>query len=294
MVDQEVILKLAYEIRDDIFDSSTSISSIVRKYYTFQQYSDEISDIIKGELLGFTNINYLPNYRKIKWKRDRISSELYTYEIKDPISSLERYLNSGRNITVRDDRYSWNTYTITLNNIYYIIEGVKNIILSGINQKIIEIEYSDIHYEIFNDTKKFVDNKLLEINSKVLKDLTTSYQNLKDVSDTNSASKIAFSCRQILEDFSDSIYKDEFLPTGNEKPKKNQIKNKIRFTLANTSSKSNKKIIQSQVDYLSKLIDFIQKNIHPKNYQLHKEDANRCIIYTYLIIGDILKILEFG
>jgi hypothetical protein len=46
------------------------------------------------------------------------------------------------------------------------------------------------------------------------------------------------------------------------------------------------------MNYFDLLNDFIQKNTHPDNFKVSREDANSCLIYTYLFMRDILKILD--
>jgi len=55
-------------------------------------------------------------------------------------------------------------------------------------------------------------------------------------------------------------------------------------------------MLETQIEYLSNYFDnldsFIQKNAHPDKFEVTKEDANRCVIYTYLVIADVLKLLD--
>jgi len=291
MLELEELLKLAYEIRNDIFDSSSSVSSIVKKYYTFLQYMNEKDDIINGELYGYKN-DKVPRYRQKLFRGSPITgSNDYLYKVKESIALIEKSKDTGRKTTYMNElTYLPRTFDITSSDMYHIMESVKNFILVSINKKIIEMEYSDINYKIFEETKKYVDNKLSEIDSNIIKNLIDSYNKLKLVKDTNSASQIAFSCRQILQDFTDKIFEQNEKLTN--KPNKNLTKNKLSQILSVCESKRNKKLIESQYEYFSKFSDYIEKNVHPDKYELFKEDANRCIIYTYLIIGDILKILE--
>jgi hypothetical protein len=43
--------------------------------------------------------------------------------------------------------------------------------------------------------------------------------------------------------------------------------------------------------YFDKLTFYIQKHTHPKVFKTTHEDTNRCVIYTCLVIGDIIKFL---
>jgi hypothetical protein len=55
-------------------------------------------------------------------------------------------------------------------------------------------------------------------------------------------------------------------------------------------------MLETQIEYLSNYFDnldnFIQKNTHPDKFEVTEEDAKRCVIYTYLVIADVLKLLD--
>lgn len=293
MVSDIEIRKLTYEIREDLFNPSSSVSSIVRKYYTLLQYLNEEDEIIKGELFGF-KLDKTPKYRLKLFRGSPVAgTNNIQYQVRESIALIENSKNIGRKTTLTNQlTYMPRTITITPMDMHHIIESVKNHILISNNKKIIQMEYSEINYQIFEETKKYVDQKLLELDSSIMKNLVENYDKLKLVNDTNTASQIAFSCRQILEDFTESIFNEEYLPEGSKRPDKKQTKNKVRYVLSSIESETNRKMIETQIDYFSEFTDFINKNVHPENFKLYREDANRSIIYTYLIIGDIIKLIE--
>jgi hypothetical protein len=178
-----------------------------------------------------------------------------------------------------------------------IVESVRNRALEFVNNIILELEYGGILSSIFEETRKVVDSKLVEICPSAIEKLTKTYTDIVEGSSSLAWSQIAFACRDILQDFSDSIYKPDYLPDGEKPPTREQTNRKIRFTLRARMSKlkdTERELIKSQMDYLlnyfDKLADLIQKYTHLK---AEKEDAHRCVVYTYLIIGDVLKLLEF-
>jgi len=179
-----------------------------------------------------------------------------------------------------------------------IVESVRNRALEFVNNVILELVYGDILSNIFEETRKFVDSKLVEICPSAIEKLTKTYSDVVTGSSSLTWSQVAFACRDILQDFTDSIYKPEYLPEGEKTPTRKQTIKKLAFTLKARMSKSKdneRKLIESQIDrllnYFDKLNEIIQKHTHPEKFKVEKEDAHRCVIYTYLIIGDILKVL---
>ncbi|NQE53168.1 hypothetical protein C5S29_06210 [ANME-1 cluster archaeon GoMg3.2] len=151
---------------------------------------------------------------------------------------------------------------------------------------------------IFDETKEFVDVKLEEICPDALEKLKFCYNDLLSDSHPHKNALIAFNCREILKDFTDAIFKDEYLQNDESKPSRNQTKNKLSYTLRaiKIESETTRKMLETQIEYLSNYFDnldsFIQKNTHPDKFEVTGEDAKRCVIYTYLVIADVLKLLD--
>ncbi len=151
---------------------------------------------------------------------------------------------------------------------------------------------------IFDETKEFVDVKLEEICPDALEKLKFCYNDLLSDLHPHRNARIAFDCREILKDFTDAIFKEEYLQNDESKPKRNQTKNKLRYTLRalKIESETTRRMLETQIEYLSNYFDnldsFIQKNAHPDGFVVTKEDAKRCVIYTYLVIADVLNVLE--
>ena len=151
---------------------------------------------------------------------------------------------------------------------------------------------------IFDETKEFVDVKLEEISPDALEKLNFCYNELLSDSHPHRNARIAYDCREILKDFTDDIFKEEYLQNDESTPSRNQTKNKLRYTLRaiKIESETTRKILETQIDYLNKYFDsldsFIQKNAHPDKFKVTEEDAKGCVIYTYLVIADVLKLLD--
>lgn len=157
----------------------------------------------------------------------------------------------------------------------------------------------DIIPSIINETVDYVDNKLESLNPDILNKLNFIYLDLMD--DTrdhpHNFARTAYTCREILMDFTDAIFNDEYLEENLKKPHRNHTKNKIRYTLKEISkSETVSNLISQRYDYIdnyfSAFSDFIQKNLHPDGFEATLEDAKSCLIYTYLFMRDILKLID--
>lgn len=159
----------------------------------------------------------------------------------------------------------------------------------------------DIHPEpviisIIDEIKEFVDSNLENINPDILTKLNYIYEDLLTRDHPHNYARIAFDCREILMDFTDAIFNEDSLKYD-KKPRRIETKNKIYFTLRElTESETDSKVISERFEYIknyfSAFNDFVQKNSHPDGFEVKEEDAKACVIYTYLFINDILKIIE--
>ena len=139
--------------------------------------------------------------------------------------------------------------------------------------------------------------KISKFNEDVARKLEILNNQIVEAKTSLQCSQIAFGCRDILMDFTDLIFKKEYTPEGKKEPTREQIKNKIIFTLNSKEvySETNKQLISALIDYFSAFVSYIQKNVHPpKGFTVQKTDAYRCIIYTYMIIDHVLELMNFG
>lgn len=160
-----------------------------------------------------------------------------------------------------------------------------------------EIKPEEVIPILIDETKLFVDSKLKVINLEILTKLNFIYEDMLNRDHPHSFASMAYSCREILMDFTDALFKEDDLEDNQKKPTRNQTKNKIKITLkALTKSETHSGLLSERfeyvISYLDLLSDYIQKNAHPDGFEVTSEDAKCCLIYTYLFMRDILKILE--
>ena len=149
---------------------------------------------------------------------------------------------------------------------------------------------------ITSEIQKFVHERLKEINPNIFNSLERIKQQLIEEEKDFKWQQVAFECRDIIQDFTHSLYRPEYLPDGEKAPKKPETKRKLKFILENRLNKSEnteRELIEGLIEYLYKYFDcinsLIQKGVHR---DIEKSDAERCLIYTYLFIGDVLSLTK--
>lgn len=152
----------------------------------------------------------------------------------------------------------------------------------------------------FEETRKVVDTELSKSCPKAFEKLTEAYEDLIKSESLLAFQQTAHACRVILKDFADGYY-----PVGDKKTfigldgKPHPIKDDdyinriIACIQENTDSKSDREFIMNSLIYLGNFLKSINNLASiGAHHEISKEDANRCLIYTYLVLGDIIKLLE--
>jgi len=320
---REQILKLAYMARMDALSSYSNVSSIIRQLYTICQMLKRDVEWIKLELFGYGGKwktkgelwEHAPSYRRthllyrdVYGKPVLVKEELRfltEHGVAQSIGQIESEMYTGMRMIGGITDYIREKFEVPVLSaeissfaLKGIVESVRNRALEFVNNVILELEYGDILSNVFEETRKFVDSKIVEICPSAIEKLTKTYGDVVRGSSSLEWSQIAFACRDILQDFTDSIYRPDYLPKDEKPPTREQTKRKLELTLRARTTKlkdTERKLIESQIGYLinyfGKLVDLIQKYTHPVRFKVEKEDAHRCVVYTYLVIGDILRIL---
>lgn len=125
------------------------------------------------------------------------------------------------------------------------------------------------------------------------------YENLQSENPENWSNAV-HSCRRILQDLADVIFPPRedgaVLVDGKEKTvklgKDNYINRIIAFVQEKASSERFEEIVGSNLAYLGNRLDSAfqasQKGSHANI--VNRDEADRYVVYTYLLVGDVLSI----
>lgn len=158
-----------------------------------------------------------------------------------------------------------------------------------------QLKFGNINEVIFSKRRLIVDKLLSEKLPEAFQKFISIYENLRSENGEDWANSVN-SCRRLLADVADYLY-----PSGSDVIKVD--KNKIKLNDANyiarlkqyiktkTKSKRFNDIIGSNLDYIGNRIDSIyaaaSKGTHSK---ILKDEAERYVIFTYLLLSDILSL----
>lgn len=162
-----------------------------------------------------------------------------------------------------------------------------------------ELKFSGIADDIFSRVRESVDSKIGTKIPNAVQQLAAVYANLQS-ENPEDWSNAVHSCRRILQEMADSIYparedlisqvdgKQKIIKLGSD----SYINRIIAFIQDASSSERFSEIVGSHLNFIGDRLDSVfraaQKGSHSK---VTREEADRYVVYTYLIVGDVLSLL---
>lgn len=180
------------------------------------------------------------------------------------------------------------------------LPGRKTFIYQYALRKYYELKFSNIASDTFSRTRKFVDNQIGIHVPEAVQKFTAIYENLLS-ENPEDWSNAVHSCRRVLQDLANAVFPPQDQGRVVEKNgKTNQIKlgkdnyiNRIIcFVDDNSSSTRFNDIVGTHLSFLGARLDAIFKASQKGSHSVitSREEADRYMIYTYLIVGDILSL----
>lgn len=162
-----------------------------------------------------------------------------------------------------------------------------------------ELKYSSINNDIFSRVRNRVDDKIGSIVPDSVQKFTAVYENLLS-DNTEDWSNAVHSCRRILQDTADSLYPPrEDVQVGEGRSAKtiklgpdNYINRLIQYVTDNSDSERYEEIVGSHLKYLGERLDSIFKAAQKGSHDeiTSQDEADRYVLYTYMVVGDILHL----
>jgi hypothetical protein len=176
------------------------------------------------------------------------------------------------------------------------IQNVKSRIYEYVLSANYELRFGEITGDIFLRKRNRVDTTLKESCPVAIKKFISVYENLNSENDEDWANAV-HSCRRILKELADQLYPPSEENFVNKNGKEIKIGNDqyINRLMLYIESKANsntfKTIVGSHINYIGERIDSIADASNKgSHHEVSKSEAETYIIYTYLIIGDILEL----
>jgi hypothetical protein len=195
-----------------------------------------------------------------------------------PSNAQERYGLSNRIIADRD-----------------VLQRIKNSIHSYVVSCNYSLRFGAITQDVFDRTRQRVDAELAALCPAAAKRFVSAYEDLRS-SNSVDWSNAVHSCRRVLQDLADVIFPAQDAPIQREGKQvdvsEDKYVNRLMCYIEDQSeSETWTAVVGSTLafigDRLDALVDAGSKGTHHK---VEGDEADRYVIYTYLVVGDILSL----
>lgn len=167
--------------------------------------------------------------------------------------------------------------------------------LSQIEKQLI---FGQIHSDIFEKNRSYVDLKLGALCPDALLKFVSAHKRIKE-DDPESWAQSLTTCRRLLKSLADSLYPAPVDPVAGIDGKKRKltedkyIARLWQYVFEKSKGSTSWKLLTSIVNDLGNRIDKIyeltNKGVHA---EVSEFEVNQCVIQTYLITGDLLRLSE--
>jgi len=191
--------------------------------------------------------------------------------------------------------------TIAFDNVKYcqsILSKVHSRVHDFLSQTEKQLIFGQIHSDIFEENRSYVDLKLGALCPDALLKFVSAHKRIKE-DDPESWAQSLTTCRRLLKSLADSLYPSPVEPVvGIDGKKRELTEDKYIARLwqyvsdkskGSTSGKLLKSIVNDLGNRIDKIYELTSKGVHAEVSQF---EVNQCVIQTYLITGDLLRLSE--
>lgn len=164
-----------------------------------------------------------------------------------------------------------------------------------------ELKFSGIADDIFSRIRKRVDSAIGDFVPDAINKLSATYDSLLSDNPENWSNAV-HSCRRILQDLADAVLpptEDRITKIENKEKtiklgKDNYINRIMAYVTNHNKSVKFAEIVGSHLSFLGDRLDSVFKAAQKGSHDVivSREEADRYVVYTYLIVGDVLSLLK--
>lgn len=161
-----------------------------------------------------------------------------------------------------------------------------------------QLLYGQINADVFEENRRFVDERLKRLAPDVLEKFVAAYARAHD-GDPEGRSHALTSCRRILKAVADVVYPANPEPVTGPDGKKRVLNDEKyvsrlwQFVFDRVGKRTAGELMMASITDLGHRIDALNslasKGVHA---EVSSFEVNQCVIQTYLIVGDVLRLLD--
>lgn len=327
----EYIQTLVNDALDDIETSRLPISSIIKKCIRIARLRNDnrnliwlelemfnssdsklISDAIKGPISCLSKEqvdSFMKRFMELRTEERRYIRLTEDNKVIDKgkmlqnsVAEIERMQIKMRQFLAKiDNNTDYEAKNILekfAENYEEILEKIAHRVHNFLGETEKQLLLYQLNMGIFERNNQFVDLKLGEICPEALSQFSSVYRRLQE-KDPESYAQAATSCRRIIKSLADALYppSDEPIRCNDGKDRilnDDKYKNRlIQYIQEQSANSASRKLLLADIELLinkiEKLYDLTCKGPHA---EISEFEINQCVIQTYLLTGDILRISE--
>lgn len=176
------------------------------------------------------------------------------------------------------------------------IAGRRAFIYQYASRRHYELKFSGAAQNVFSAVRKTVDQDIGEVVPGSVQKFASVHDNLRS-QNPEDWSNAVHSCRRILQELADAIFppqpEDRVLGNGTriKLGPDNYINRLVCFVDDSATSARFSEIVGSNLHYIGDRFDAIFKAAQKGSHGIvTQEEANRYVVYTYMIVGDVLAL----
>ncbi len=161
-----------------------------------------------------------------------------------------------------------------------------------------QLMFGQMNADIFEKNRQFVEVKLGQIAPEALEQVTSAYKRLSE-GDVEARSQALLACRRLLKSLADQLYPPPNEPIMGPDGKVREftdekfISRLWQFVNERTPKTRAGELLKVQINSVGERIDaiynFSNKGVHAN---ITEPEAEQCVIQTYLLTGDLLRLAE--
>ncbi|CAI3936585.1 DNA uptake protein ComE or related DNA-binding protein (ComEA) (PDB:2DUY) [Commensalibacter communis] len=312
----EEALQLSEEILTAIELETTSLSNCMLKASRLARLLNDFDyqKIFQYEVSGYPKHNEQRSLNQRNLKLLQLSRRVHEVVLEDnnfelltnnqSVKTLEEKIKASENLLhhMIEQDADLNIFMHNFSILKINMEKRRFFLHEYVTNRYYELKCSKISTDIFSRTRLMVDKNIGKLVPDAMKQFTSVYENLAS-ENTEDWSNAVHSCRRILQNIADALYpvrEDKIIKLSNGKDKTiklgsgNYINRLVAYVEEHTDSDAFEKIVGSNISYLGERLDAIYNAMNKGTHDIitSKDEADRYVIYTYLMVGDILSLMK--
>jgi hypothetical protein len=173
------------------------------------------------------------------------------------------------------------------------------LIYDYVSRRYCELKFSGMAQDVFSTVRETVDREVGSVVPAAVQKFNAVHDNLRS-DNPEDWSNAVHSCRRILQDLADELFppqsESRFVKDGETEReiklgRDHYINRLMCFVSDNSSSSRFEDIVGSHLRFLGDRLEAIFKAAQKGSHaSVGREEANRYVVYTYMIVGDILTL----